>query len=97
MRGVRADQLLLQPQSLAEVERPWLVRDERVRPPLQQEAVPPFRADNTPQPGTCLQQHPFDRSPQLFRQFQKPVRRRQSRDAAPNHDDPHGRFAPEYE
>ena len=83
---VGLDQPVAQPQPLAEVQSPRLVRDERVRPALQREAVLPLRRDDPADPLPRLQDRQLDRPAQGRGPLVDPVRGRQPREPAADHD-----------
>ena len=88
MLGVGPDQALAQAQASAEVDPPGLVRDERVGPPLQGEAVAPAGPDRAAEAVLGLEHDHLDRPSGGRRALDEPVRRGQAGQAAADHHHP---------
>ena len=86
MAGIGLDQLIAQPQSPAQLDRPRLVGDERVWTPLDRESVETIRRDHPAQSILGFQDRQIDRPAQRPRSLGNPVRGRQAGQASADHD-----------
>jgi hypothetical protein len=87
MTGIGLDNLIRKPETVAQVERPRLVRDERVGPPFEREAVESVCPEDAARPVFRLQNRERNRPTKLLGPFMNPVRSRETRKARSDHHD----------